>query len=239
MKKIKNILHVLQIVILLLVGNACVAQDEGGDFKKIALKYQNTSSVMLTQQINYYETYTSKKPLETNNTVLKQKGQQLYMNAFNMETLIVDGVSVVVDHESKIIILDKKNSEKVDAGLAIDFETIIELSSKTDYKKAGKKGCYTFYFEKGEQLKTEVWYSKESFEVTKIVFYMRNNFPEEANVEKNKKPSRLEILIIAYKTNCDFASSTFDIHQYLMSSNHEILPSTNYKEYKLINNIRN
>ncbi len=232
--KFKNRMHFFQLVALLIISISGVfAQNVATDLKQISLKYQDVNSVMLGQRINYYNSYTAKNPIETNNTVLKRTSNQFYTNAFGVETLITKGISVLVDHQSKIILLDKNNGEEFNTDLTIDFESIKELSSEIKYKKAGKNGRYTFYFKTGDQLKVEVWYDKESFEVAKTVFYMREA------ATKGDSPPRVEILITDFKVNYDFDEKTFDIEQYILTSNKEILPTNKYKEYQLINNIRN
>jgi hypothetical protein len=213
------------------------SQNVDEDLKKISLNYQDDINIMISKKINYYESYTAKQPTETNNTILKRDGDQLYTKAFDTETIIVKDISMLIDHKSKVIILDRNNGKEFKIELTPDFGAIKKMCSNIKYKDEGENACYTFHYETGNQVKSEVWFNKENHEVKKIVFYMRG-IPTNKNEEKNN-PSRLEILITEFKNNCDFDSTTFDIKQYIASTNNEIMPTTKYKGYQLINNIRN
>jgi hypothetical protein len=209
-----------------------IAQNIDEDLKNISLKYENSSQIFMKKTINYYENYSAKKPLETHEVVLKQSNKQLYTRSFDSESLIVEGLSLIIDHKSKIIILAEDAGDEFTTSLAIDFEGLKKISSKIKYKKVGKRGCYTFYFETGEQVKASIWFDKESLNVEKIVFFMREETSED-------KPSRLEMLITEFKSDYSFEPSTFTLEQFIIGSEEGVKPVEKYKDYKVINNVGN
>jgi|GEM_PF-1976535 hypothetical protein len=209
------------------------AQNVDSDLEKIESIYDNNKKVIIHKQINYYKNVADKKPEESVTSELKRDGSNYYSTAFNVETMVTKGVSVLVDHNSKTILLDENDPNELDESLKLGISSVKSSSSKIDFKKVGKQGCYTFHFKSGDHLKAELWFNSETFYVEKIVYY-----PNITNTDEADSYSKVEILITNYNTTFQpDEQKDFNIYQYIKVSNSEITVTEKYKEYKLINNI--
>ncbi len=228
----------LSLMVLLSMNmNTALSQNVDEDLNKISLKYQQANQLMLYKMVNYYKNYKDKKPTETSKSILKKGINQLYMNEHNTETVVNKGISILVDHNSKTILLDKNDTTALNKSLAIDFASTKALSEEVKYKKKGGQGCYTFYFNTGKYLKSELWFNAENYEVTKIVYYLREVVSTKENSTKDQALPKLEILLTGTKINCDFDATTFSLNQFITSTDNRIQPIAKYKSYKLINNL--
>ncbi len=209
------------------------AQNVDSDLEKIESIYDNNKKVIINKQINYYKNVADKKPEESVTSELKRDGSNYYSTAFNVETMVTKGVSVLVDHNSKTILLDENDANELDESLKLGISAVKNSSSKIDFKKLGKQGCYTFHFKSGDHLKAELWFNSETFYVEKIVYY-----PNTASINEAESYSKVEILITDYNTTFQpDEQKDFNIYQYIKVTNSEITVAEKYKEYKLINNI--
>lgn len=209
------------------------AQNVDSDLEKIETIYDNNKKVIINKQINYYKNVTDKKPEESVTSTLKRDGTNYYSTAFNVETMVTKGVSVLVDHNSKTILLDENDANELDESLKLGISAVKNSSSKIDFKKVGKQGCYTFHFKSGDHLKAELWFNSETFYVEKIVYY-----PNTTNTNEAENYAKVEILITDYNTTFQpDEQKDFNIYQYIKVTNSEIALTEKYKEYKLINNI--
>lgn len=209
------------------------AQNVDSDLEKIESIYDNNKKVIINKQINYYKKVTDKQPEESVTSTLKRDRSNYYSTAFNVETMVTKGVSVLIDHNSKTILLDKNDANELDESLKLGISSVKSSSYKIDFKKVAKQGCYTFHFKSGNHLKAELWFNSETFYVEKIVYY-----PNTTNINDAESYFKIEILITDYNLNFQPEElKDFNIYQYINVSNSEITVTEKYKEYKLINNI--
>ena len=223
---------------VLLLNISWVSTKEGdNDLKQIAIKYKSIDNLIMHQKINYYENYTTKKSSETTITILKKHEDKLYIKAFNQETIIVGDVSLWVDHEAKIMVLNIVDGSEVKKNFDMDIEGLKKISYKMEHLQKKDLGCYIFSFKEGEHLKSDVWYKIDNFSIKKLVYYMRGTDSFDNGDSKKSNP-RVEILITRYDTEYEFNELTFDFEKFIISSKEKIELNTNYKNYQLINNIR-
>lgn len=231
--KISSVLVVL--ASLISVKNSFAQTQSVEDvFSMLSTKYNNSKSFYMQQEVVYYDSHTSKVEKERERTEIKYDNGKMYSKAFNQEKIIVDGLYVLVDHTSKLIIVDSISSKEFVKSMKFDLVELSFLSFKKEIKEIDKKrSCITLHFKIGEHIKNEIFFSKDDYTIEKIIFYYRKSNQEE---DKSDSP-RVEINIIKTDLEKLFTHNEFNIEHFITIQSGEFSKQDAFEEYGFLNNI--
>lgn len=224
------------IIILCTLSHVFLAQSEvKDDFKMINEYYNNSKNISM--DIKYELFYDgSSKPTDVQNGKYVKSSHKFYMQQGMGIMVITDKHMLVVDHEKKIVILDKKIDEKkLENPLSLNLDSLYTKYSKIEKidTKNPKTKAYRFYITQGPYSVCDVYYDVQNKYVTEIINVFRYK-----QLDENEK-LRLTVLKTSFMnygalTHID---NLFKEANYFLESGKKIELNKLYKTYQLINHL--
>lgn len=233
--KLMKILKLLFIIIFVLSMKNSTAQNQTVEqvFSKLSMKY-NSNHFYMKQEVAFFDSHTSTVAKEREKTEIKYDNGKMYSKAFNQEKIIVDGLYVLVDHTSKLIMVDSISSREFVQSMRFDIGALGLLSYKKEIKEIDPKmSCISLYFKIGEHTKNEIFFNINDYTIEKIIFYYRESKQEE---DKSGSP-RIEINIIETDLDKLFSSNDFKYEQFITIENGVFSKQNSFEKYSFLNNI--
>jgi len=239
------------LLVILMSWTITIAQTSEQDFDNIRKVYANMAEYTMDLEYKMYKNYTSTIPVDHINMLLKKKGNQCYNRLAGSETLINDKYVMVLNHESKIFMIDKnvrsypvKGISKTDPDVDKLFSAIMKEIKDEDSihvtvkekKISGKEKQYTIYYSGGEYSAVSFSYDVNTYLVKKVILYFRRKM--EINTGDAAQAPRLEIVYRQTDLRPGFDKNTFSETAYaVVHKDGSIKLNPAFKDYKMINHL--
>lgn len=232
--------YITSFYLLVLSVNNIYSQNPKEDFHKINQAYISSKDMSMTISYTVFESHNSLVPIETSTGEYKQHGNFFYSKIQNVESLSNSTHYIVVDNEDKLIVVANPQKTTLNSVTMVDIEQSISMCSSVEYiNLKGSSVGYKLNYNKNiasEYDVIEIYFSKQSFQVEKIIVFYRNkiNFQTD-NVNAIKDKPRLEITFsnITKKAITDVAF--FSELRFVEQKKGKYYPVNTYREYELIN----
>jgi len=209
---------------------------------KISEKYQNADQLYMEQELSFYETYTTQEAYEIASVVLKKQQDKFYTKRFDQEKIVDKGLDLVIDHKARFLMIDLIDKQVFEYSTGFDLTGLKRWSYKVDYQTIDEQtGKYIFYFKVGDHTKSEIWINTTTYDVNKVVYFMKKPAPmtvgESPEETAKRALPRVEMKIKKLDLNPNFSPEEFDWKKFVSISDDQIKLTEKYQDYTLINNI--
>ncbi len=202
------------------------------DFKAISDNYIALNKLSMTVIYKVYTDETN-NPVETQTGFYRLENGKVNTKAFNIETVYSNKLRVIVDYDSRTIVIDSvrtiTGTPKNIPDLYLDtlymaFKTV-NISMKDSLQKK-----YEFVYSDGQFSKTEVYVNVSTKFITKIVTYFADNMEISDGVFKQV---RSEVEFSNITTDPTFTTD-FSISRFVTRSGMTFTLKPQYSGYQLI-----
>ncbi|MBN4061734.1 hypothetical protein JYU20_00875 [Bacteroidales bacterium AH-315-I05] len=218
-----------------LFGFAAHAQNVKDDLEKISEAYDNAKQLQMNVEYAVYLD-DQQQPYQTENSVVKKQGDNIYSSYFNMEIIKNKKYVVVADHTSKLIMLDYYHKPKKKDVLLIDLDSLLKLYSDVRYfepEDKKLKGCVFEFHDAWPYKQMRIYFDKQTYLMSRVEGQLRR--PEE--VDNKIHAVRSSVVYTNVKTNVEFPSWTFEETRFLSKKNGQFMLAEKYRDYQLINHV--
>lgn len=206
------------------------AQDAKSDFPKMHQAYNGLTDISIQVTYQVYSDQNSKTPLQTQDGVVRRKGDMLYTKIGGSESIQTKDFIFYANHFEKTIMIDKnRNGDPTHHPFMENSETILSLSKSIEYKKVNAQvALYFITFSSSEYESMEVEFNAHTFIISKVVFVYKMKNPEGGH-------PKLEIKYHHYNLKAKNDKNIFDYKNFLVEKNQTLVCHDKFKDYKLIN----
>lgn len=227
----------LYYILLFLLCSKLVGQNPKEDFKKINKNYSEMKKVSFNVR---YELFfdNSKSASDKQESLYKRNHDNYLVKNEDNEVLINGKYIIVIDKESKVVIVDisKFNNNPLNP-LNLDIDSIFHFYEKVVFYKTGvsnELNAYTFHLKDGPYTTIDIVFDPNTFLIKEMINVYREKMPDENDVERKAK-----LKTTFYNVNVNPVSKDdFDESKYLIYKNKKIILTTAYSTYKLLTNLK-
>lgn len=224
--KTHNYIRISLIIHLLFLGSISHAQNIKEDIQKINENYVIEGSFQQEIRFQLFASYETKEALQSYTALIQKEGKSSYMKRGKVESLSNENFSLLVDHESKAIILQGAVQKDMSSISDVKLDSMLSLCSKTEFEsKKGNLGIHHFYFKDYRYDKVSFEFSRSSYLIKKMTLYSR----------ADESPMRVEISFFNVRKQPNFPKNTFSANRYLDQKAGVYSPNANYSDYQLLN----
>ena len=187
-----------------------------------------------------YELYfdNDKASSEQENGLYKRDKNRYFLKQAGNELLITENHMIVVDHESKTIIVElSQNKVNPLDPLSLNLDSILNFYETTTFYKTGKDNelsAYTFKLKRGPYSSIDIVFDPKKMLVREIINTYREKMPDDKD---QLRTTRLKTVFSNYKTD-PFYLNDFNESKYVVTSKNRIMPTRKYSTYKLLTNLK-
>ena len=224
---------------LLLFASAFAQTDMSTILKKINEAYQNNENMSVTTTYKMFANHTTTMPAQTLSAIMKKKGRNMSYKLDKMERLESSNRRIMVNHESKTVIVQPNDKDK--KPYVMDFELEKYLNKKTigQVQEQGENLLLSVPLKTGDIEKVEMIVNKTTFLLSKMVVYYHQNIRFNA-ADKNapKEKPRMEI---SFQINLSptFGSGDFAETKFIQVNNGVVKLNKDFNGYQLVNYDKN
>lgn len=225
------------VILLALSVSVLQAQDAKTDFKRINDTYLALEKISMS--VNYELFFDNDKMRSDKEEGLYRRDKnQYYMKQAGNEMLITEKHMVMIDNESKTIIVDRsKGRTTAMSPLPAELDSIMSFYDKIEFYKTGANNAlsaYTFKLKKGPYANVTVVFDPATMLIKEIVNTYREKMPD----QKNKlRTARLKTVFTPIPAGVQ--TGELNISNYVTSTNNKLMLTNKYKSYKLLTNLKN
>lgn len=237
----KKMTWLMIIIIGALMSSTLSAQNAKSDIQKINQVFIAQNEFAISMAYNLYANYSSGVVYSTEKGEVERSGQKEYSKLASIETVINDKYAVVIDNMAKAIMVQKAEKMKQKNVLPISLDTIIKYCKSIEYQKTSSDiGEYTLKMGFSDYQQIDIYFNTKTFLLTKLVLYSKKAKKLDENDAKLKKEKpRLEIVFAEINLKPEIAPSVFSEATYITISGNTITGNGKYKNYKIINGLKN
>ena len=225
------------VLIVILLSGVVLAQDPKMDFKTINKTYAEATK--LSMQLKYELFFDSDtKPSDVEYGVYKRDQNNFYVKQTDREMLITGQHILVIDNETKTLIVDKakENINPINP-LQVDLDSIFTLYQKVEFYKTGSNNglhAYRFTLKNGPYTAIDVVFNPSTYFVVEIT----NTYREKMNDANNiARKASLKTSFTNVNSKPVFTSD-FNETKYIVNKNNSIALAASYAKYKLLTNLK-
>lgn len=231
----KNLIIVIFSFCGLFLGQYVFAQDAKKAFTKVNETFSKYDKISYNITYNYYQFTKDKKPYESLTGVFKKDGNRSYSKVGSSELLVNDKYRVIVDNESKHLVIENRPIVVSQQQLVVDLDSVLKECKSITVKKVGSEEIYSLTFDTGffDYSKLDITVDASKNFITKIVFHL----VETADGDLITNQPRLEIIISGYNTSPVFSKGFFSETNYVkIDDKGNVSLIKNFSSYTLLNN---
>lgn len=206
------------------------------DLENLKKVYSSLSEFSVAIEYNLYPTYTSLKPYSSDKGQFIKKGENDYLRIASVETYNTSKYRLVIDNESKTILIASPNLIKV---IPMSFDIAVSSCEKIlpiDFDK-NVRG-YLFHFKKdvkNEIVSITLLFNKKSYLLSRVVLFYKD---VELNTEGVSNNPRVDIIYSAMSKKLEIAQNYFNIENFIFYGPNGPIAAKEYRDYTIFNTVK-
>jgi predicted RNase H-related nuclease YkuK (DUF458 family) len=203
--------------------------------KKLNEAYQANSNMSVTTTYKMFPNYTTTTAAQTLTGNLKKKGEQMSYKLENVERLESLHRRIMVNHDSKTVIVQANDVERKTYVMDIELEKFLNKKTIGQVIDQGTQLLLTIPVKLPDVEKVDMYINKTTFLINKIVVYYRQAVRFNAADENTpKEKPRMEI---AFQINLNptFANNEFAETKFIKVNSGVVKLNTTLTGYQLVN----
>lgn len=207
------------------------------DFAKVTAHYAAIANLRIVAEYRLFQNATTTIPYESKRIISEKSADSYAYRLGELEQLANPKVSILIDHEDKMLLLNK--TYRPISAVMLDFEidsALLNCTAVLSWKQDSLQ-VYAFDTDFPDVSKIEVSFNRSSLLLEKITLYYREEKPLEEGLPAEKP--RLEICYLQQEMHATFKPGVFSEHRFVQQqpdSSYALLPK--YKAYQLIDYTR-
>jgi hypothetical protein len=235
MKTIINSKYFPFVILLMAWGGTVSGQTVKEDFTRINSVYSGWPRYSVNVTYTLFSDYTNKIPHTIEKGLLVKSDDIRYVKISTTEIITGKKEQLVVDHDNKIILVDKKESNSKTTGQMADLDRALSLCRKiSNQKMNGSEKCYILEFEEDmfeDYASLTVIFDSTDYFIHKIIIrYSR--IPQQFQ-GLTEKP-RMEIAYSDMTSEVTVPGNILAADHYITKKHGKILLSSQFNQYRLI-----
>lgn len=214
------------------------AQSANQDFRKVNANYEQHSNLRMEIVYTLFPSYTSTTVKDKQTGVYMKQGQKQYSNLLGIESLYNERLTVVADHNDKVLVLADPFKQKREA-VPFNIDSLLLQFSSVKYSEINGRKVYTLTFENRqffEYKKIEIHINSSSWFIDKMIFYFKEQVNlDEENEEALKDSPRLEIVYKNITTEPTFEPNQFSEKRFISLAGTGYQTTAAYNGFTLLN----
>lgn len=246
-------LKVIIVFVFVMITVRIYSQTDFHELDSISNVYKKARTFHFDLKYKLFKDYNTKVESEAFTMSVYQNNDSYFSKRVENEVLINEKYALIVDHENKVVLIDKymkagKRDEKAIAEMGIDSilkKIAVELKEQKDYKVNvsqkelnDKEKQYTFHYPKGEYTAVAIDYNRTTFFINKVTLFYR----EKISVIEGQPETapRIEVDYVLSNLHPEFQKKLFSEKRYAsVKKDGSLELVTSLKNYKIINHLRN
>ncbi|MEM6800514.1 MAG: hypothetical protein AAF696_03870 [Bacteroidota bacterium] len=196
------------------------------DIKLINESYLEASSLQQEMHVQLFSSHDAKQAIESYTAFIQRKGESFYMRRAQTESLSNARMSLLIDHRSKSILLQKPVEMHMPGLGEMNLDSALSICEKTVYEqKSAERGVYHFHMKDYLYESLSIEFDLQTHFLRKFSFYAAD--PE--------NDFRMEISFSNIKRNLAFPKNTFSETKFLSQKSGKYSPTSSFATYQILN----
>lgn len=222
------------VIVLANLYQGSATENIEADLLNINQAYQINQHYSMEIVYKVFPTHESETPIQVEKGIIKKDGYKYYSKIGQIETLKTLEEIIVIDNESKYILLsDRHLNDDSDANdlLQMDLSKLLnDYASSKKYAINSLQQVYEINPDLGEYKKIKLFYNTKNYFIEKLELYYNHSI-DDAEENSGKLPM-LEITYNDINLKPVFAGNELSANKYIM--NNQLVSA--YEGYQFINN---
>ncbi len=238
-----SIIKLLKVLGLLLIsfGNSHIhAQKELAllEFAQIGKAYEKYPNLSFEMEYQLFQNFSTKEVMDIEIASIHKKGNWVTFKMGDTERLSNEKMSLFIDHDSKIMMLDESRFALKDQLFPMDAKTTLSLcNSISVYDINEKQRVIEMEVPLNDVSKIRMTYDSKNYLLERItIFYRQTQIWENEDGSKTTpEQPRLEVNYINVELNPKFKKGHFDFNRFCTLKKNRWTPNGKWKDYRFNN----